>query len=325
MNHFLKKKAKNFWVRKMSEHVSVLLNEAIEYLNIKSDGVYVDLTLGRAGHSGEILKRLTNGLLIAFDKDIEAINESRVKLDKIGNKYLVFHEDFRNLKEVLKKNGIDKVDGIIADLGVSSPQFDEDERGFSYRYNGKLDMRMDSRQTLTAFDVVNTYSLEHLTQIFKEYGEEKYAYNIAKNIVNNRPINTTLELVEIIKNSKPMRELEKKGHPAKQTFQAIRIEVNDELNALKEMLKQALDVIDVNGRIVIITFHSLEDRIVKTVFKEASKAVGSRHNVYSLPSEEDKPKYRLINNKVILPSLEEMETNHRSKSAKMRVIERVKL
>ncbi len=309
----------------MGEHVSVLLKEAIEELNIKPDGIYVDLTLGRAGHSSEILKRLNGGMLIAFDKDQTAIEESKAKLDKFGKKYRIFHEDFRTFKEVLKEHDITKVDGIIADLGVSSPQFDDDERGFSYKGNARLDMRMDERQTLSAYEVINSYSLEKLIRVFKEYGEEKYAYSIAKNIVKERPIETTLELVEIIKKSKPMKELEKKGHPAKQVFQALRIEVNDELNALKEMLTKALDVVDVNGRIVIITFHSLEDRIVKNIFKEASTTVGSRHNVYSLPNEDDAPKYRLVNNKVILPSLEEMENNHRSKSAKMRVIERVRL
>ncbi len=309
----------------MGEHVSVLLKEAIEELNIKPDGIYVDLTLGRAGHSSEILKRLNGGMLIAFDKDQTAIEESRAKLDKFGKKYCIFHEDFRTFKEVLKEHDITKVDGIIADLGVSSPQFDDDERGFSYKGNARLDMRMDERQTLSAYEVINSYSLEKLIRVFKEYGEEKYAYSIAKNIVKERPIETTLELVEIIKKSKPMKELEKKGHPAKQVFQALRIEVNDELNALKEMLTKALDVVDINGRIVIITFHSLEDRIVKNIFKEASTTIGSRHNVYSLPNEDDAPKYRLVNNKVILPSLEEMENNHRSKSAKMRVIERVRL
>ncbi len=308
----------------MGEHISVLLNEAIAMLNIKDDGTYVDLTLGRAGHSLKILEHLEDGQLICFDKDQEAINESKKKLLLTGKKVSVYHEDFRNFKKVLHENGIDKVNGIIADLGVSSPQLDEDSRGFSYRSDAPLDMRMDTSSKLTAYDVVNSYSLESLCKVLREYGEEKYAYSIAKNIIKSRPVNTTFELVDIIKKSLPMKELKKAGHPAKQTFQAIRIEVNDELNALKEMLTDALSILNVGGRIVIITFHSLEDRIVKNIFKEASTVIGSRHNVYTLPSEKDEPDFELVNSKVILPSEEEIISNHRSKSAKMRVIERKK-
>lgn len=311
----------------MGKHVSVLLNEAIDGLNIKPSGLYVDLTLGRAGHSSEILKRLTSGKLICFDKDQEAINESTDKLAKIGSNFLLKKSDFREIKNVLNKDGINEVDGILADLGVSSPQFDEDNRGFSYRSNAKLDMRMDTDQSLTAYDVVNTYSLQDLTRVFREYGEDKFSYQIARKIIDVRqtnPIVTTEDLVNLIKAVKPAKELAKKGHPAKQIFQALRIEVNDELGALKAMVKDALEMLAVGGRLVIITFHSLEDRIVKNAFNEVSKIEGSRHNVFKLPSDEDIPNYRLINNKVIIPSDIEMENNPRSKSAKMRIIERVK-
>lgn len=312
----------------MGNHVSVLLNEAIESLSIKPNGTYVDLTLGRAGHSSEILKRLTSGKLYAFDKDDEAIKESTEKLKAIGNNYEIIRDDFRNFKRVLLEKQVNHVDGILVDLGVSSPQFDEDERGFSYRSDARLDMRMDKRQSLTAYDVVNTYSLSDLARVFREYGEDKYSYQIAKKICEVReekPVETTTELVTIIKACKPMKELMKKGHPAKQIFQALRIEVNDELGALKAMVVDALDMLDVNGRLVIISFHSLEDRIVKNAFQKVSKIEGSRHDVFALPSKDDEPKYTLVNNKVIIPSEQEMIDNPRSKSAKMRVIERTRL
>ena len=312
----------------MAEHVSVLLNEAIEYLNINPSGIYVDLTLGRAGHSSEILKRLTKGgKLIGIDKDIEAINASKDILSKIGNNFVVVKNDFRNFKEELHKLNIYSVDGILMDLGVSSPQFDCAERGFSYRESAKLDMRMDSSQSLTAYEVVNTYSLTDLARIFREYGEDKYAYQIAKRIVKvreNGPIVTTDNLVDLIKSVKPAKELAKKGHPAKQIFQALRIEVNDELGALRDAIKDALEILNKNGRLVIISFQSLEDRIVKNAFQEVAKKEGSRQNVWSLPSQEEEPSFRLVNNKVILPSEEEMNVNPRSKSAKMRVIEKIK-
>jgi len=311
----------------MAKHVSVLLNEAIEGLNISKDGIYVDLTLGRGGHSSEILKRLDKGMLLAFDKDEQAIKESKERLESIGSNFKIYHSDFRYLRDVLAKDGYHKVNGILADLGVSSPQFDEDERGFSYRSNARLDMRMDQSQSLTAYDVVNTYSLNDLTRVFREYGEDKYSYQVAKQIVKireNKPIETTDELVDIIKSVKPAKELAKKGHPAKQIFQALRIEVNDELNALSKALEDALDMLDVNARMVVISFHSLEDRIVKNAFNKVSKVEGSRHYVYALPNTEDEPKYKLIG-KMITPSEEEMEVNPRSKSAKMRIIERVRL
>ncbi len=311
----------------MSKHVSVLLHEAIDLLNVKEDGIYVDLTLGRGGHSKEILKRLKNGHLYAFDKDEEAILESRENLKEYEHSLTIIRDDFRNFHQNLDKLGVKKVDGILLDLGVSSPQFDEGNRGFSYRENSRLDMRMDTRQKLTAYDVVNTYSIQELTRIFREYGEDKYSYQIARKIVEKRqqkPVETTLDLVEIIKESKPQKELAKKGHPAKQIFQALRIEVNDELGALKEALKDGLNVLQIGGRIVVITFHSLEDRITKVMFNEVSKVEGSRKNVFSLPSKDDEPDFKLVNNKVILPSEKEQEENPRSKSAKLRAIERIK-
>lgn len=311
----------------MSNHVSVLLNEAIDALNVKEDGIYVDLTLGRGGHSKEILKRLTTGHLYAFDKDDEAIEESKENLKEFSKKITIIRDDFRNFRQNLENLGVEKVDGILLDLGVSSPQFDEGNRGFSYRENSRLDMRMDTRQKLTAFDVVNTYSVGELTRIFKEYGEDKYSYQIARKIVEKRqqkPVETTLELVEIIKASKPQKELAKKGHPAKQIFQALRIEVNDELGALKDALKDALEVLNIGGRIAVITFHSLEDRITKVMFQNVSKVEGTRKNVFALPTKEDEPDFKLVNNRVILPSEKEQETNSRSKSAKLRAIERVK-
>ena len=311
----------------MSKHVSVLLHEAIDLLSVKDNGIYVDLTLGRGGHSKEILKQLKSGHLYAFDKDEEAIEESTKNLHEFNANLTIIRDDFRNFRQNLVKLGVKSVDGILLDLGVSSPQFDEGNRGFSHRENSRLDMRMDTRQKLTAYDVVNTYSIQELTRVFREYGEDKYAYQIARKIVEKRqqkPVETTLELVEIIKASKPQKELAKKGHPAKQIFQALRIEVNDELGALKEALKDALDVLNIHGRIVVITFHSLEDRIVKGMFQEVSRIEGTRKNVFTLPSKDDEPNYKLVNNKVILPSEKEQEENPRSKSAKLRAIERMK-
>ena len=309
-------------------HIPVLLNEAINGLNIKSNGIYVDSTLGRAGHSSEILKKLdNNGLLIGIDQDDEALEYSKAKLSKIRSNSKVVKSNFRNILEVLEDLGIKEVDGILFDLGVSSPQFDEDYRGFSYNKNSELDMRMDLSNPLTAKIVINTYPLEKLTKIFREYGEEKFAYQIAKNIVKAREngvISTTLELVEIIKSSKSQKELSKPGHPAKQVFQALRIEVNDELNALKEALEASLKAIKVGGRIVVITFQSLEDRIVKQTFKSVSVIEGDRRNDYINPKDIKTPDFKEINRKVIIASEEELERNRRSKSAKLRILEKVK-
>ena len=311
----------------MSNHVPVLLNETIKGLNVKPDGIYVDLTLGRGGHSKEVLKRLTSGRLISFDKDETAIKESKQNLADFSEKFTGIHDDFRNFRKDLDELKIDKIDGIMADLGVSSPQFDDVSRGFSYKEDARLDMRMDRRQNFSAYELVNTYSLNDLTRVFREYGEDKFSYQIAKKIVEIRakkPIETTSELVEIIKSCKPQKELMKKGHPAKQIFQAIRIEVNDELGALKVALKDALASLKVGGRACFITFHSLEDRLVKNAFNEVSKVEGTRHNVFALPTEKDLPDFKLINNKVIIADESELENNPRSKSAKLRIIERVK-
>lgn len=311
----------------MTNHIPVLLNETIEGLNIKPDGIYVDLTLGRGGHSKEVLKRLKTGRLISFDKDETAIEESKQNLVKFSSKFIGIHDDFRNFRKNLDDLGIDKIDGIMADLGVSSPQFDDISRGFSYKDDARLDMRMDRRQKFSAYELINTYPLAELTRVFREYGEDKFSYQIAKKIVEIRakkPIETTSELVEIIKSVKPQKELMKKGHPAKQIFQAIRIEVNDELGALKVALKDALASLKIGGRACFITFHSLEDRLVKNAFNEVSKVEGTRHNVFALPTEKDLPDFKLINNKVIIADEKELVNNPRSKSAKLRIIERVK-
>ena len=282
----------------MDEHIPVLLNEVITGLNIKSSGTYVDLTVGRGGHSSEILSRLDNkGHLICVDQDEEAIVASQARLSKISNNFEIVRSNFSHLEEILKDKNIDEVDGILMDLGVSSPQFDKGERGFSYKEDARLDMRMDQRQDLTAYNIINTYSLEDLAKIFQIYGEEKYSFSIAKNIIKAResaPIETTFQLVEIIKRSKPMKELKKVGHPAKQVFQALRIAVNDELNVLEKALKAALKHLKPGGRLAVITFHSGEDRIVKNIFKDAAVSVGNRFDGPMLEEEKD---YILINHK----------------------------
>lgn len=307
----------------MGKHIPVMLNEVIEGLNINPDGTYLDLTIGRGGHSSVILSKLTNGKLIGFDQDDEAINESTINLSKVSNRFELIRSNFVNFKSYLEERNIKEVDGILMDLGVSSPQFDQAERGFSYREDAPLDMRMDRRQTLTAYVIVNTYSLEDLTKIFREYGDEKFAFQIAKNIIKDReisPIRTTFELVEIVKKSKPMKVLAKAGHPAKQIFQALRIAVNDELNVLIEALKDALAYLKPHGgRLAVITFHSGEDRIVKNIFKEASVVEGNR---YDGPNDRVEKDYFLVNSKPIVASEQELELNHRSISAKLRIIER---
>ena len=307
----------------MGKHIPVLLKPTISGLNIKPDGIYMDLTLGRGGHSGEILKNLTTGHLYGVDQDQTAIDESKKYLETISSNFTLIHENFSKLEEIMAEYHIEYVDGILMDLGVSSPQFDEGDRGFSYRENAPLDMRMDVRQTLTAYQIVNTYSLEDIFAILRDYGEEKYAYSIAKNIVKARevhPIETTFDLVEIIKKSKPMKELSKAGHPAKQSFQALRIAVNDELNVLTVTLKKALKALRPHGgRLAVITFHSLEDRITKNIFKEASIVEGSRHDIPVINTEKE---YQLINHKPIVADEEELKENHRSASAKLRIIER---
>lgn len=306
-------------------HYSVMLKEVIDNLNLKDTGIYVDATLGYAGHTGEILKRVKRGFIFAFDQDINAINYSKEKLSKIGSNFLLIKSNFLYMKEELAKQNISSVDGIVFDLGVSSPQLDTKERGFSYHFDSRLDMRMDLDNPLSAYEVVNNYSESDLTRIISTYGEEKHAKSIAKNIVkarNIKPIETTLELVDVIKKSMPYKDTINK-HPAKKTFQAIRIEVNHELDILETSLKNALSLLNVGGRMVVITFHSLEDRIVKQVFKEVSSVDPV---VASLPVIPDayQPNFKLVTDKVILPSKEELEENNRSHSSKLRVIERIK-
>ena len=312
----------------MDEHIPVLLDEAIDSLGIKPNGIYVDLTLGRAGHASQILARLNRkGRLIGIDQDAQAIENSKIALSKIGSNFETVHENFRNFKEVLYTLNIQKVDGILMDLGVSSPQFDDSERGFSYRSNARLDMRMDERNSLTAYEIVNTYSVTDLARIFGEYGEDKYAYQIARKIAEARiraPVVTTQQLVDLIKSAKPMKELAKKGHPAKQIFQALRIEVNDELGALEITIKDALKLLNVGGRLVVISFQSLEDRLIKEAFRKVTVVEGTRRNVFSLPKEEEMPKFRLIHRKIVTPSAREINRNPRSRSAKLRAIERIK-
>lgn len=299
-------------------HKSVLLIESINGLNIKPDGTYIDCTLGYAGHSGEILKRLeTEGFLFAFDQDEEAVNFSYDKLSKIGNNFKIFHTNFRNIKECIT----DKVDGILFDLGVSSPQLDDASRGFSFHKDAPLDMRMDKRQELDAYKVVNTYPLEKLIDILYIYGEEVNAKSIAKGIISNRPINTTLELADIIKENVPI-SYRKKSNPCRKTFQAIRIEVNSELSILESSLMDAFSLLKPNGRMCIITFHSLEDRIVKNVFKKLCSDDINSKNLPVVPLEM-RAKAKLITKKPIIPSGNELELNNRSRSAKLRIIEKL--
>lgn len=313
---------------KSDEHKPVLLKEVIDGLNIKKDGIYLDLTLGRAGHSSEILKRLgADGLLIGIDQDEEAIEASNEKLEKIAFNFKIIKTNFRNIKQVLDDLHIREIDGALFDLGVSSPQFDEDYRGFSYRFDGPLDMRMDTNRSLTAKDIVNTYSLKELNRVFKEYGEDRYSYQVAKNIVKYREkkeIETTQELVNIIKASKPKKELSIIGHPAKQIFQALRIEVNDELNALKEALESVILSLKVGGRICVISFQSLEDKIVKDLFRKYAIIEGNRINDYVDPKNIKTPDYKEVNKKVIIAGKEELEENRRAKSAKLRILEKIK-
>ena len=310
----------------MSEkHISVLLDEAINSLHLKDDGVYVDATLGYAGHASKILEKVKRGYLFAFDQDSEAIRLSTDRLSSIGTNFTIIRSNFKNLKEELNNRGIEKIDGILFDLGVSSPELDEANRGFSFHKDAKLDMRMDTSQEFSAYELVNNYSYEELKNIFYKYGEDKYSPNIAKKIVQYReqkPIETTLELVDIIKSAVPMKERIKK-HPARQIFQAIRIEVNDELNVLEEALKQSTELLNVGGRIVVITFHSLEDRIVKKYFNEVSK---EDDIIKGLPNinQDLLPDFKVITNKPIIPSKEEIDNNPRSRSAKLRVLERIK-
>lgn len=310
------------------KHITVLLNEAVDGLNIKPDGTYVDCTLGGGGHSGLILSKLSeNGKLYSFDQDITAINFNKDKFKKENElgKINFIKSNFRNISEELNKRNISGVDGILYDLGVSSPQFDNADRGFSYNYDAPLDMRMDQSQSLTARDVVNDWSYEQLVRIFFRYGEEKFAKSIARRIEKVRqqtPIETTGQLVDLIKEAIPAKARRKGGHPAKKAFQAIRIAVNDELGALEESLEQALDLLNPGGRISVITFQSLEDRLVKVMFKQKTSLPELPPGLPVIPDSQ-KVEYKLITRKPIVPSEDEITHNNRAHSAKLRIIEKL--
>ena len=307
----------------MFKHYSVLLEEAVEGLNIKEDGIYVDCTLGGAGHSLEILKKLKTGKLYAFDQDNVALENAKIKLSEYADKVVFIKSNFENLKEKLAEQNVYEVDGVLYDLGVSSPQLDTPERGFSYNYDTRLDMRMDTDASISAYEIVNEYSYHDLVRIFYRYGEEKFSKQIARNIEKKRelaPIETTFQLVDIIKESIPAAKRRTGGHPAKRVFQAIRIAVNNELSVFESSLEQAIDIVKVGGRISVITFHSLEDRICKQIFNSYAKNKDIPKNLPVLP-EESLSKLKLITRKPICPSNKELEENNRSRSAKLRVAE----
>ncbi|MEG2511163.1 MAG: 16S rRNA (cytosine(1402)-N(4))-methyltransferase RsmH [Bacilli bacterium] len=299
----------------MLMHKSVLLKEAIDGLNIKPSGKYVDATIGYAGHSSVILEKLNKeGFLFAFDQDEKAVEYSFDRLNQISTNFKIFKDNFKNLINYLDCN----IDGFLFDLGVSSPQLDEVQRGFSYHSDALLDMRMDTNQKLDAAYVVNNYTLEKLTDIFYKYGEEKYSKSIAKNIIKSRPITTTLELSEIIKGSVPLSYRNQK-HPARKVFQALRIEVNNELDILDNTIRDAFDLLNPGGRIVVITFHSLEDKIIKDVFKSLSSNI----ELKGVPYNNGASKAIIITKKPIIPTNEEIEINNRSRSAKLRIIQKI--
>ncbi|MGL5590489.1 MAG: 16S rRNA (cytosine(1402)-N(4))-methyltransferase RsmH [Metamycoplasmataceae bacterium] len=297
------------------DHIPVLLDEVITSLNIKKNGIYLDLTLGRAGHSREILKRIPDGLLIAFDKDINAIIKSNSCLSEAGSNFELVHSDFIKIKDVLDKLGIKTVNGILVDLGVSSPQIDDKSRGFSYSKDANLDMRMDQSQTLTAHIIVNNYSEYELIEIFKNNADVKLPQVVAKAIIKNRPINTTEELVNVIRDSLPAKIVRMKN-PAKAVFQAIRIAVNNELESLKILLEKSVEIMEKDSVLAIITFHSIEDKIVKNFFGTLIKSKIDP----KLPIQEEKEWVV----KVYLPSQKEIKSNNRSRSAKLRVLTKIK-
>jgi len=310
----------------MFEHTTVLLKETVDGLNINPDGVYVDCTLGGAGHSELILSKLSEqGKLYAFDQDDIAIAHAQEKLSEYKDKITIIKSNFEYLKDELEKVGVHKVDGILYDLGVSSPQLDTPERGFSYHNDAPLDMRMDLDANLSAYDVVNNWSYSELVKIFFQYGEEKFSKQIARKIEAARetaPIKTTGELVELIKEAIPAPARRKGGHPAKRVFQAIRIAVNDELGVFEKSLQQAIELLNPGGRISVITFHSLEDRICKVAFKKASETPNLPHGLPVIP-DEFKPVIKLITRKPQLPSEAELENNNRARSAKLRIAEKL--
>ncbi|GAB3067992.1 16S rRNA (cytosine(1402)-N(4))-methyltransferase RsmH [Virgibacillus ainsalahensis] len=311
----------------MFEHYSVLKAETIKGLQIKANGTYVDCTVGGGGHSEQIASQLDeDGLLVAFDQDMEALEAAKEKLENYQDRIIFIHSNFRGLKEELDNHQINHVDGILFDLGVSSPQLDRGGRGFSYQHDADLDMRMNQTQELTAFEIVNTWSYNDLVSIFFKYGEEKFSKQIARKIEAYRKIkeiDTTHQLVEIIKDGIPAPARRKGGHPAKRIFQALRIAVNDELEAFNDALHQAAEAVSVNGRIVVITFHSLEDRLCKQAFKKWSTDKETPRNLPIVPKENEAP-FKLINRKPIMANDQELEANRRSRSAKLRIIEKIK-
>lgn len=310
----------------MFRHTTVLLEEAVEGLNIKPDGIYVDCTLGGAGHSSLILSKLgAEGRLCAFDQDETAITHARERFSDYGDRFITIKRNFLYLKEELEKQGIKKVDGVLYDLGVSSPQLDTPERGFSYHHDAPLDMRMDRDASITAYDIINHWSFEELVRVFFRYGEEKFSKQIARKIEAAReikPLETTGQLVEIIKEAIPAPARRKGGHPAKRIFQAIRIAVNDELAVFENSLNQAIELLNPNGRISVITFHSLEDRICKAAFKQASETPELPPGLPIIP-DEFKPILKMITRKPILPTEDEIEQNNRARSAKLRIAEKI--
>lgn len=306
-------------------HVSVLLEEVLEGLNIKEDGIYVDGTLGGAGHSLEIVKRLKTGKLIGIDQDTNALDKSREVLKEHLDKVVLVHDNYVNIKSVLEDLNIEKVDGILLDLGVSSHQLDTEERGFSHNKDAPLDMRMDSSKNFSAWNVVNEYSEDEITRILYEYGEEKWAKRISQFIIQERnvkPIDTTFELVSAIKKAIPKKVRMEGHHPAKKTFQAIRIEVNGELDVLKAAIKDMVEVLNPNGRLAIITFHSLEDRIVKEEFKELFKDCICPPEIPQCICDKRR-EINILTRKPIVPSKRELESNPRSRSSKLRVAEKI--
>ncbi|WP_299086949.1 16S rRNA (cytosine(1402)-N(4))-methyltransferase RsmH [uncultured Metabacillus sp.] len=310
----------------MFEHTTVLLKETVDGLQVKPDGTYVDCTLGGAGHSSYLLSKLSKaGRLFAFDQDDVALANAEKKLEQYKSQVTLIKSNFRYLTEKLAEHGVEKVDGIIFDLGVSSPQLDTPERGFSYHHDAPLDMRMDQQSDRSAYDVVNKWSYEELVKIFFKYGEEKFSKQIARKIEayrDNQPICTTGELVEIIKEAIPAPARRKGGHPAKRIFQAIRIAVNDELKVFEEAIEQSIDLLKPNGRVSVITFHSLEDRICKSAFKEAATPPELPRNLPFIP-EGYEPKVKIITRKPIIPSEKELEENNRARSAKLRIAEKM--
>ncbi|MFC5541344.1 16S rRNA (cytosine(1402)-N(4))-methyltransferase RsmH [Ureibacillus suwonensis] len=310
----------------MFNHTTVLLKETVDGLNVKPDGIYVDCTLGGAGHSEYLVQQLSDaGRLICFDQDLNAIEHAKKRLEQYNDKITYVHSNFRYLKQQLDLLNIQKVDGILYDLGVSSPQLDTPERGFSYQHDAPLDMRMDQTQELTAYHIVNEWPYEELVRIFFRYGEEHFSKQIARKIESARkkgPIETTGQLAELIKEAIPASRRRTGGHPAKRVFQAIRIAVNDELGAIEDSLTDAIDLLHVGGRISVITFHSLEDRIVKTIFKEASSLPELPPGLPIIP-DEFQPVLKIITKKPIVPSKEEIMANNRARSAKLRISEKI--